>query len=252
MPGGVHRIQHVGRQFARRIDARRGRRQQRRELAGAGDMVGCNVGCPASCTSIGSFLGSFCRGRYTAAPCARKAGGMERRSEAANSPWTAGSMLAAIRGDAGRPRGGPAACDLRPAWRRRSPRCGARHSCRRASVDAAYDNRPLPIGHGQTISQPFIVALMTELLDLQPDDTRAGGRHRLGLPGGGARRAGEQGLLDRGDPGTGAAAPPRRWPSEGYGNVMLRIGDGALRLAGAGTVRRDHRDRRGAAISRRR
>ena len=32
----------------------------------------------------------------------------------------------------------------------------------------AYDNRPLPIGHGQTISQPFIVALMSELLALRP------------------------------------------------------------------------------------
>lgn len=32
----------------------------------------------------------------------------------------------------------------------------------------AYDNRPLPIGYQQTISQPFIVALMTELLDPQP------------------------------------------------------------------------------------
>ncbi len=31
---------------------------------------------------------------------------------------------------------------------------------------AAYVNRPLPIGHGQTISQPFIVALMTDLLKL--------------------------------------------------------------------------------------
>lgn len=30
----------------------------------------------------------------------------------------------------------------------------------------AYDNRPLPIGYGQTISQPYIVALMTDLLDL--------------------------------------------------------------------------------------
>ena len=30
----------------------------------------------------------------------------------------------------------------------------------------AYINRPQPIGHGQTISQPFIVALMTDLLDL--------------------------------------------------------------------------------------
>ena len=33
----------------------------------------------------------------------------------------------------------------------------------------AYDNRPMPIGSGQTISQPFIVALMTDLLDLKPD-----------------------------------------------------------------------------------
>src|SRR5689334_7379895 len=33
----------------------------------------------------------------------------------------------------------------------------------------AYANRPLPIGLGQTISQPFIVALMTELADPQPN-----------------------------------------------------------------------------------
>jgi protein-L-isoaspartate(D-aspartate) O-methyltransferase len=32
----------------------------------------------------------------------------------------------------------------------------------------AYLNRPLPIGFGKTISQPFIVALMTELLELEP------------------------------------------------------------------------------------
>jgi protein-L-isoaspartate(D-aspartate) O-methyltransferase len=31
---------------------------------------------------------------------------------------------------------------------------------------SAYEDRPLPIGHGQTISQPYIVALMTESLDL--------------------------------------------------------------------------------------
>lgn len=35
---------------------------------------------------------------------------------------------------------------------------------------SAYRNRPLSIGSGQTISQPFIVALMTDLLQLQPDD----------------------------------------------------------------------------------
>ena len=33
----------------------------------------------------------------------------------------------------------------------------------------AYENRPLPIGHGQTISQPYIVALMTDLIDTQSD-----------------------------------------------------------------------------------
>ena len=35
---------------------------------------------------------------------------------------------------------------------------------------AAYDDRPLPIGEGQTIYQPYIVALMTELAAIQPDD----------------------------------------------------------------------------------
>ncbi|MEN8763588.1 MAG: protein-L-isoaspartate(D-aspartate) O-methyltransferase [Thiogranum sp.] len=33
---------------------------------------------------------------------------------------------------------------------------------------AAFDNGPLPIGHGQTISQPYIVALMTDMLNLEP------------------------------------------------------------------------------------
>jgi protein-L-isoaspartate(D-aspartate) O-methyltransferase len=39
-----------------------------------------------------------------------------------------------------------------------------------SSEQYAHDNRPLPIGHGQTISQPFIVALMTDLLDVKPGD----------------------------------------------------------------------------------
>jgi len=34
----------------------------------------------------------------------------------------------------------------------------------------SYENRPLPIGHGQTISQPYIVALMTDLIETGPDD----------------------------------------------------------------------------------
>ena len=39
-----------------------------------------------------------------------------------------------------------------------------------ARLAQAHENRPLPIGQGQTISQPFIVALMTELADVGPDD----------------------------------------------------------------------------------
>ncbi|MGQ0722229.1 MAG: protein-L-isoaspartate(D-aspartate) O-methyltransferase [Candidatus Eiseniibacteriota bacterium] len=37
-------------------------------------------------------------------------------------------------------------------------------------VGYAYENRPLPIAEGQTISQPFVVAVMTYLLDVQPGD----------------------------------------------------------------------------------
>src|SRR5262249_35252824 len=39
-----------------------------------------------------------------------------------------------------------------------------------AHRDQAYGDHPLPIAGNQTISQPYIVALMTELLDLQPQD----------------------------------------------------------------------------------
>ena len=37
-------------------------------------------------------------------------------------------------------------------------------------IDQAYSDHPLPIGEQQTISQPYIVALMTEALQLNPDD----------------------------------------------------------------------------------
>jgi protein-L-isoaspartate(D-aspartate) O-methyltransferase len=37
-------------------------------------------------------------------------------------------------------------------------------------VEYAYDDLPLPIGEGQTISQPYIVAVMAEALQLSPDD----------------------------------------------------------------------------------
>jgi protein-L-isoaspartate(D-aspartate) O-methyltransferase len=39
------------------------------------------------------------------------------------------------------------------------------------SIERAYNDGPLPIGYGQTISQPYIVAYMTELLGVAKDDT---------------------------------------------------------------------------------
>jgi protein-L-isoaspartate(D-aspartate) O-methyltransferase len=95
------------------------------------------------------------------------------------------------------------------------------------AVGVAYDNRPLPIGCGQTISQPFIVALMTELLDLQPSDKVL----EVGT-GSGYQAAVLAELADTvcsievipelADRAATALA------SEGYGGVMLRTGNGAL------------------------
>jgi protein-L-isoaspartate(D-aspartate) O-methyltransferase len=39
-----------------------------------------------------------------------------------------------------------------------------------AFADKAYDDQPLPIGEGQTVSQPYIVAAMLESLSLKPSD----------------------------------------------------------------------------------
>jgi protein-L-isoaspartate(D-aspartate) O-methyltransferase len=95
------------------------------------------------------------------------------------------------------------------------------------STDAAYVNAPLSIGHGQTISQPFIVALMTELLDLQPDDKVL----EIGT-GSGYQAAVLGELLERVCSVEVIPELARRAAAalagEGYANVMLRTGDGGL------------------------
>lgn len=58
---------------------------------------------------------------------------------------------------------------LSPRVRAALERVPRREFVSEAFFASAYENRPLPIGGGQTISQPFIVALMTELLDLTPE-----------------------------------------------------------------------------------
>lgn len=89
----------------------------------------------------------------------------------------------------------------------------------------AYDDRPLPIGHGQTISQPFVVAFMTEHLDLQADEKVL----EIGT-GSGYQAAVLSGLVK--DvytieivPELGEAAR-RILAEEGYKNVHVRVGDG--------------------------
>lgn len=89
----------------------------------------------------------------------------------------------------------------------------------------AYANRPLPIGHGQTISQPYIVALMTELLDAKAGDAVL----EIGT-GSGYQAAVLAELVDRVysieiiEPiGKNAAALLQQL---GYRNVETRIGDG--------------------------
>jgi protein-L-isoaspartate(D-aspartate) O-methyltransferase len=90
---------------------------------------------------------------------------------------------------------------------------------------SAYDNRPLPIGKGQTISQPFIVALMTDFLDLKPTD------RVLEVGTGSGYQAAVLSLLAREvytieivpELGREAAA---RLAALGYANVRARVGDG--------------------------
>jgi len=89
----------------------------------------------------------------------------------------------------------------------------------------AYENRPLPIGHGQTISQPYIVAIMTDLLDLKADD------HVLEIGTGSGYQAAilatlvnEVKTIEIIEPlGKTASA---RLDDLGFKNVEVRIGDG--------------------------
>ena len=81
---------------------------------------------------------------------------------------TADTMLEAIARDAretGKRTGRPVFGDAVMEAMRTVPRAAF---VPEAEASFAYENRPLPIGHGQTISQPYIVALMSELLDVEP------------------------------------------------------------------------------------
>ena len=89
----------------------------------------------------------------------------------------------------------------------------------------AYENRPLPIGHGQTISQPYIVAIMTDLIKPKPTDKVL----EVGT-GSGYQAAVLAELVDTVHTieiirELGETAGPRL-AQLGYRNVITRIGDG--------------------------
>jgi protein-L-isoaspartate(D-aspartate) O-methyltransferase len=92
---------------------------------------------------------------------------------------------------------------------------------------AAYFNHPLPIGHGQTISQPFIVALMTELLALSKHDrvleVGTGSGYQAAVL---AEMAGEIYCMEIVEP---LATRAKTLLNDlGYANVQVKNGDGYM------------------------
>jgi protein-L-isoaspartate(D-aspartate) O-methyltransferase len=91
--------------------------------------------------------------------------------------------------------------------------------------DAAYQNRPLPIGHGQTISQPYIVALMTSLARPAKDhvvlEVGTGSGYQAAVL---SRLVARLYSIEIVEPLAKEAA--ERLKALGYGNVTVRHGDG--------------------------
>lgn len=93
--------------------------------------------------------------------------------------------------------------------------------------DAAYEDRALPLEVGQTISQPYIVAFMTEALRLRPSDrvleVGTGSGYQAAVL---ARLAAEVFTIERIPDLQGAAREVLE--SLGVDNVRFRVGDGSL------------------------
>ena len=89
----------------------------------------------------------------------------------------------------------------------------------------AYENRPLPIGHGQTISQPYIVALMTELAEPDDDDLvleiGTGSGYQAAMLSGLVKEVYSIEIIPE-----LASEASDRLERLGYANVTTRLGDG--------------------------
>lgn len=99
-----------------------------------------------------------------------------------------------------------------------------------AAQDFAYEDRPLPIEEGQTISQPYIVAAMIEAAGVQPGDrvleVGAGSGYAAAILG---RIARQVFAIERHE--SLALQARERMRELGYTNVDIRSGDGTLGLA---------------------
>jgi len=102
-----------------------------------------------------------------------------------------------------------------------------------AVADLAYDDSPLPIDEGQTISQPYVVALMIEALGVRRGDlvleVGAGSGYAAAVL---SRLADRVYAIER-QPALAEAARDRLHRL-GYDNVEIRTGDGTLGLPDAG------------------
>jgi protein-L-isoaspartate(D-aspartate) O-methyltransferase len=89
----------------------------------------------------------------------------------------------------------------------------------------AYSDHPLPIGHDQTISQPYIVAFMTEALDVQPEhkvlEIGTGSGYQAAVLGELAREVYTMEIVE-----PLAESARRTLESLGYKNVHVRAGNG--------------------------
>ena len=92
-------------------------------------------------------------------------------------------------------------------------------------VTSAYEDHPLPIGHGQTISQPYIVALMTEVIDPQPADRVLEIGTGSGYQAAVLSRLVEHVFTIEIVEALGEAAQTRL-KNLGYQNVSVKVGDG--------------------------
>lgn len=96
--------------------------------------------------------------------------------------------------------------------------------------DYAYADQPLPIGYEKTTSQPFIIALMLELLDIQPEDTVLEVGTGLGYQAGIMSRLASR-IYTMEIIAELASDATQRLARFGFDNVEVRLGNGYYGLA---------------------